>query len=162
MPPESVHLVKVERRVGTPPVPRFGSGQRSKDDTNASSFSGSGEKREDAPSASDGEEIVNMRRKGLKDEEGSADEEDEEERVVVENGEGGGFVVGDLVLLPQDTLILFFLGHLLIIGQFSHHLFGNGIFALDGHLMLQDVLGFAVSKSDEPGADDRHDQKERP
>jgi len=103
-----------------------------------------------------------VRRKGLEEEEGGADEEEEEERVVVEDGKGGGFVVGDLVLLPKNALILFFLGHLLIIGQFAHHLFGDGVFALDGHLMLQDVLRLAVSKSDEPSADDGHDQKERP
>lgn len=35
-------------------------------------------------------------------EEGGDDDEDQEECVVVEDGEGGGLVVGDLVLLPQD------------------------------------------------------------
>lgn len=38
----------------------------------------------------------------LKQEEGGDDDKDKEECVVVEDGEGGGFVVGDLVLLPQD------------------------------------------------------------
>lgn len=35
-------------------------------------------------------------------EEGGDDDEHQEEGVVVEDGEGGGFVVGHLVLLPQD------------------------------------------------------------
>lgn len=38
----------------------------------------------------------------LEHEEGGDDDEDQEKCVVVEDGEGGGLVVGDLVLLPQD------------------------------------------------------------
>lgn len=38
----------------------------------------------------------------LEQEEGGDDDEDQEECVVVEDGEGGGLVVGHLVLLPQD------------------------------------------------------------
>lgn len=38
----------------------------------------------------------------LEQEEGGDDDEDQEQCVVVEDGEGGGLVVGDLVLLPQD------------------------------------------------------------
>lgn len=38
----------------------------------------------------------------LEQEERGDDDEDQEECVVVEDGEGGGLVVGHLVLLPQD------------------------------------------------------------
>ena len=47
-----------------------------------------------------------MRRERFEDEERCGDEEDEEERVVIENGESGRFVIRDLVLFPQDTLVL--------------------------------------------------------
>lgn len=38
----------------------------------------------------------------LEQEEGGNDDEDQEESVVIKDGEGGGLVVCDLVLLPQD------------------------------------------------------------
>lgn len=38
----------------------------------------------------------------LQQEEGGDNDEDKKECVVVEDGEGGGLVVGDLILLPQD------------------------------------------------------------
>lgn len=38
----------------------------------------------------------------LEQEEGGNDDEHQEQGVVVEDGEGGGLVVCDLVLLPQD------------------------------------------------------------
>lgn len=39
----------------------------------------------------------------LEQEERGDDDENQEECVVVEDGEGGGLVVGDLVLLPQNS-----------------------------------------------------------
>lgn len=38
----------------------------------------------------------------LEQEEGGDDDKDQEECVVVEDREGGGFIVGNLVLFPQD------------------------------------------------------------
>ena len=54
--------------------------------------------------------------------EGGEDEDGEEEGVVVEDGEGGGLVLGDLVLLPQDALVLLLAGDLLVVGQLLAHL----------------------------------------
>ena len=54
--------------------------------------------------------------------EGGEDEDGEEEGVVVEDGEGGGLVLGDLVLLPQDALVLLLAGDLLVVGKLLAHL----------------------------------------
>ena len=54
--------------------------------------------------------------------EGGEDEDGEEEGVVVEDGEGGGLVLGDLVLLPQDALVLLLARDLLVVGQLLAHL----------------------------------------
>jgi len=125
-------------------------------------FSGGREEGDNATGSTDGEEVVDVRREGLKEEEGGADEQEEEKGVVVENGEGGRFVVRDLVLLPQNSFVFFFLCHLFIIGQPSHHFFSYGVLTLYRYLMLQDMFGFTISEGDEPRADNRHHEKERP
>jgi len=98
-----------------------------------------------------------VRRERFEDEERGGDEEDEEERVVIENGESGRFVIRDLVLFPQDTLVLLFLRHFFVVSQSAHHLFRYSFFPFNCHLVLEDVLRLAISKCHEPSANDSHD-----
>ena len=54
-----------------------------------------------------GPDIVDHGGEGLKDVEGADNQDGQEQGIVVEDAEGGGLVFGNLVLFPQNPLILF-------------------------------------------------------
>ena len=56
-----------------------------------------------------------------------------------------------LILLPQDSLIFLLLADLLVISKLLVHLLSHGRLPLDGHLVLQQVLGVLVGKGQQPG-----------
>ena len=63
-----------------------------------------------------GADIVDHGAEGLEDVEGADDEDGQEQGVVVKDAEGGGLVLSDLVLFPEDTLVFFFTWDLFVSG----------------------------------------------
>ena len=51
--------------------------------------------------------FIGLFSEGLKDVEGADDQDGQEQSIVVEDAEGGSLVLGNLVLLPQNPLVLF-------------------------------------------------------
>ena len=72
-----------------------------------------------------GGHVVEGGREPLQDVEGEEDEHGQEERVVVEDGEGGRLRLGNLVLLPEDALVLLLAGDLLVVRELLAHLLQN-------------------------------------
>ena len=95
-----------------------------------------GEECDESGADGHGGDIVDGGRVSGKDVKGAEDEDGEKEDVVVKDGEGGRLVLGDLVLFPQDPLVLLLPGNLLVVGQLGVHLLGHRRLALDGHLVL--------------------------
>ena len=62
-------------------------------------------------------------------------------------------IQSNLVLLPQDPLILLFLADFLVVSKLVSHLLRHGRLPLQGNLVLQHVLGVLVSEGQQPGAD---------
>jgi len=112
-----------------------------------------GEKSQEASSRAHGQTVIEHGVEVLEDVEGSHDEQHQVQGVVVEDREGGGLVVGNLVLLPQHPLILLLLGHTFVISQFPHHLLGNSILTLQGNLVLEDKLDILVGHGNKVGTD---------
>ena len=54
-----------------------------------------------------GPNVVDHGGEGLEDVEGADDQDGQKQGIVVEDAEGGGLVLGNLVLLPQNPLVLF-------------------------------------------------------
>ena len=95
---------------------------------------------------------------GPEQEEAEGNDQGQEESVIVENGEGGGFVVGDFVLLPQDPeqkpnksalppmpwtkqhlpFILFLLVHLLVFRHLLRDFPADRFLALHRNLVSDD------------------------
>lgn len=85
-----------------------------------------------------GPDIVDHGGETLQDVEREDDEDGQEEGVVVEDAEGGGLVLGNLVLLPQDPLV-FFLSWDLLIASIKLKIIINfrpGLGALELNLIL--------------------------
>merc|ERR1719192_2708899 len=97
----------------------------------------SGEESDEAARESDAEDVVHVCGGSTQDVEGGDDDEGEEERVVVENRECCGLILGNLILLPQNSLVLLLLTDLLVISELLVHLLGHGGLSLDGQLVLE-------------------------
>ena len=54
-----------------------------------------------------GPDVVDHGGERLEDVEGADDQDGQKQGIVVEDAEGGGLVLGNLVLLPQNPLVLF-------------------------------------------------------
>ena len=54
-----------------------------------------------------GPDVVDHGGEGLEDVEGADDQDGQKQGIVVEDAEGGGLVLGNLVLLPQNSFVLF-------------------------------------------------------
>ena len=68
---------------------------------------GSGQKGHYSSRQGHGPNVVDHGGEGLKDVEGADNQDGQEQGIVVEDAEGGGLVFGNLVLFPQNPLILF-------------------------------------------------------
>ena len=68
---------------------------------------GSGQKGHYSSRQGHGPDIVDHGGEGLEDVEGADDQDGQEQGIVVEDAEGSGLVLGNLVLLPQNPLVLF-------------------------------------------------------
>merc|ERR1712073_175691 len=96
-----------------------------------------GEEGDEAAGQADAENVVDVWGGATQDVEGGDDHQGQEQSVVVEDGEGGGLVLSNLILLPQDPLVLLLLADLLVIRQLLVHLLGDGGLALHGNFVLQ-------------------------
>ena len=65
-------------------------------------FGAGREKGEKSAGREDGQDVVDRGVEGPENVEGRHNDQNQEEGVVVEYGEGGGLVIGDLILLPQN------------------------------------------------------------
>jgi len=126
-----------------------------------SDFGSSGEQGDDSRGQAHGEHVVEGGRESAQHVEGGQDEDGQEEAVVVEDREGGGLVLGNLVLFPQRALVPLFLADLLIVSQLLAHLLSHGGLALDGDLVLERVLGVPVGEGSQPGGEEGDGGEER-
>lgn len=113
---------------------------------------GGGQQGEQAAGSADGQHIVEGRIGGAQHVEAGKDDDGQEQCVVVEDGEGGGLVVGHLVLLPQRALVLLLAAHLLVVAKHLGHFAGDGVLALKRNLVLDLVLGVAIGHRHQVGA----------
>ena len=81
-----------------------------------------GDEGDDAGGDAHRRDVVEGRAERLEDVERGEHEDGEEDGVVVEDGEGGGLVLGHLVLLPQDALVLLLAADLLVVVKLAGHL----------------------------------------
>ena len=72
------------------------------------SLRSSGQKGDDPGGHGHGAHVVDHGGKGLEDVERADDQDGQEQGVVVKDAKGGGLVLGDLVLFPQNALVLLF------------------------------------------------------
>jgi len=116
---------------------------------------------QESSSWTDGQDIVHCRWEGSEYVETSQNDKSQEKCIVVENGESGRFIISNFILLPQNSFILFFLAHLLIIGQTFVHFQWDSFLSFHSNLVFQGELRILVSKCHEPSREQGHHQKDR-
>ena len=109
-----------------------------------------GEQSDQGTAADDREQIVEGGVEASEDVERSDDNGRVEDGIVVEDRIGGRLIVGDDVLLPQDSFVLLLLRHGLR-GEGGEDLLRDGILTLLGDLMLQHELDVLVGKGHQIG-----------
>jgi len=119
-----------------------------------------GEERQGAAGDAHREDVVDEWRRVLQDEEADEDDHGQVDGVVVEDGEGGGLVVGHLVLLPQDALVLLLARNLLVVAHLAVDLAGHRLLAPSGNLVLQLELDVLVGGGHQIGAGCRHQDEQ--
>ena len=75
---------------------------------------GSGQKGHYSSRQGHGPNVVDHGGEGLEDIEGADNQDGQEKGIVVEDAEGGGLILSNLVLLPQNPLVLFLAGDLFV------------------------------------------------
>ena len=89
-------------------------------------------------------------REVLEDKERGDEQNDEEQAVVVEDRVGGGLELGNLVLLPEETVVLVLLALLV---HLAGELLDDGVLALLRNLVLEHELDVAIGEADQVGGD---------
>jgi len=141
------------RRLQLPPLLRFGIGI-------VLGAAPSGDESDDTGGDGHRGDIIEARREGLEDVKGGEHQDGEEESVVVEDGKRCGLVLCDLVLLPQDTFVLFLAADLLVIVQLPRHLLSHSRLSLHRDLVLEEVLCVTVCECYKPRGDEGDDSEE--
>lgn len=119
-----------------------------------------GEERQSAAGDAHGKDVVDERRRVLQDKEADENDNGQVDGVVVEDGEGGGLVVGYLVLLPQDALVLFLARDLLVIAHLTVDLAGHRLLPPSGDLVLQLELDVLVGGGHQISTSGRHQDEQ--
>lgn len=111
------------------------------------SLGSSGQQSDQAGWQAGRQRIIEGRAERSQQDERGKQEQSKEKRVVVEDGVVGCFIIGHLVLFPQNTLV-FFVARQFAVGQFAAQLFANGVFAILSKSVFKLEFGIAISESD--------------
>jgi len=122
-------------------------------------FSSSGEQSQETGGRSHRQHVVEGWREILEDNERGEEQDDQKETVVVEDGEGGGLVVSDLVLLPQDSVISVLSVSILVVCQLGILVSDDSLLALLSNLVLEHKLDVLIGKAYKIGGDKCGDGK---